>query len=85
MLGCMLHPLTVPAAATAQRPSWTELRVEVRERIEAVVGSPVRAAASQGSGYTSGFASRRRLADGRAVFVKAASSHRAWLAEAYPH
>ncbi|MCW2803120.1 MAG: aminoglycoside phosphotransferase family protein [Propionibacteriaceae bacterium] len=79
----MLHPLTVPTAATAQRPRWAELPVEVRERIEAVVGSPVRTAVSQGSGYTPGFASRLRLADGRGVFVKAASSDRGWLVEAY--
>ena len=40
-------------------------------------------ARSQDSGFTPGFASRLRLADGRRVFVKAADDRSAWLLDAY--
>jgi aminoglycoside phosphotransferase (APT) family kinase protein len=53
-----------------------ELPVEVRRAVEDAAGSPVRTAASQGGGFTSGFASRLELEDGRRLFVKAATSDR---------
>ena len=66
-------PLSVPFGATAARPTWDALPSEVRARIEGRAGSPVLQAISQGSGFTSGFASRLLLADGTRLFVKAAS------------
>jgi hypothetical protein len=65
------------------RPAWSDLRPDVRRRIEDAAGAAVLAAASQGSGFTPGFASRLRLADGRRVFVKAADASRPWLLESY--
>jgi len=67
-------PLRVPQAASAVRPAWDELPPEVRAAVEEAAGSPVREAVSQGGGFTSGFASRLLLADGRRCFVKAATS-----------
>jgi Ser/Thr protein kinase RdoA (MazF antagonist) len=81
--GLMGLELTVPIAATAMRPSWAELPQAVRERIDALLGSPVRSAVSQGSGFTPGFASRLVLEDGRRCFVKAADDRNPWLQEAY--
>ena len=68
----MAHPLLVPVGATAVRPTWTELPVEVRHLVEQQLGSHVTGAASQGSGYTPGFASRLTVRDGGRAFVKAA-------------
>ena len=79
----MSLPLTVPVAGTAVRPLWPELPVAVRHRIEGAIGAAVVAAASQDSGFTPGFASRLRLADGRRVFVKATDARRPWLLDCY--
>jgi hypothetical protein len=66
--------VTVPVRATARRPSWPALPAAVRDRIcLAAVGQVVQAE-STGTGFTPGFASRLTLADGRRIFVKAASS-----------
>lgn len=62
-----------PSGATAQRPSWAALPSSVRALIEARFGQPVLRAVSQGGGFTNGFASRLRLADGSRAFVKAVS------------
>jgi hypothetical protein len=67
-------PLVVPFGATANRPTWDELPADVRSVVEDRAGSAVLQAISQGSGFTSGFASRLVLADGTRLFVKAASS-----------
>ena len=69
-------PLRVPRAASAVRPSWDDLPGEVRDAIVQRAGSAVRQAVSQGGGFTSGFASRLELQDGRRLFVKAATSER---------
>ena len=79
----MSLPLTVPVAGTAVRPEWAELPVGIRHRIEQALGSSVVTAASQGSGFTPGFASRLRLADGRRVFVKAADAGQPWMRDSY--
>jgi hypothetical protein len=77
-------PLTVPQQATAVRPSWSELPAEARAIIETRCGADVVAAESMGAGFTPGFASRLRLADGRRVFVKAADeTTRGLFADSY--
>jgi hypothetical protein len=63
-----------PYGATANRPTWSTLPADLRALIEQRLGAPVASAESQGSGFTNGFASRLRLDDGSAVFVKAVSS-----------
>ena len=79
----MSLPLTVPVAGTAVRPQWPDLPAAVRRRIEEALGGSVVTAVSQGSGFTPGFASRLRLADGRRVFVKAASGAVGWMIDSY--
>ncbi len=64
----------LPVRATARRPSWADLAPAVRAAICSLAGSDVIRARSAGTGFTSGFASRLDLADGRQVFVKAASA-----------
>jgi aminoglycoside phosphotransferase (APT) family kinase protein len=64
----------VPYGGTAQRPSWEGLPDAVRAAVEARVGQAVVAGTSQGGGFTDGFASRLKLADGSGLFVKAISS-----------
>lgn len=76
-------PLTVPHAATAQRPTWPELPDAVRDWIDQELGSPVVSAVSERSGYTPGFASRLQLGDGRRVFAKLAGWDKGWLLESY--
>ena len=76
-------PLAVPVAGTAVRPLWSELPAALRTRVERTLGAEVVEAHSQGSGFTPGFASRLRLADGRRVFVKATEASRPWLVDAY--
>jgi hypothetical protein len=66
--------VVIPVRATAVRKTWLELPPPVRALVEDVVGQPVVGAWSAGTGFTPGFASRLDLADGRHVFVKAASS-----------
>ena len=76
-------PLAVPVGRSARRPHWSDLPAAVRARLEDGWGASVVEARSQGSGFTPGFASRLRLADGRRFFVKAADDRRAWLVESY--
>lgn len=63
----------VPHGDTARRLTWTFLPPELRDLIEQRLGSPVVDAASQTGGFTPGFASILTGADGRQLFVKAAS------------
>jgi Ser/Thr protein kinase RdoA (MazF antagonist) len=63
----------IPVRATARRPTWSDLAEPVRSAIIEQAGSDVVLATSVGTGFTPGFASRLDLADGRRVFVKAAS------------
>jgi hypothetical protein len=75
---------TVPSASTAQRPRWDTLPDDLRRAVESRLGARVAQAQSQDSGFTPGLASRLLLADGRRVFVKAASSQTApWVVDAY--
>lgn len=75
---------TVPSASTAQRPRWDALPVDLRRAVESRLGARVAQARSQDSGFTPGLASRLLLADGRRVFVKAASTEAAaWVVDAY--
>ncbi|HEU0287349.1 MAG TPA: hypothetical protein VFR22_09925, partial [Nocardioidaceae bacterium] len=53
-------------------PTWDDLPRVVRALIAERCGGDVVAAESMGAGFTPGFASRLRLADGRRAFVKAA-------------
>jgi aminoglycoside phosphotransferase (APT) family kinase protein len=76
-------PLTVPVGRSARRPQWADLPPAVRGRLEVGLGSKVVEAHSQDSGFTPGFASRLRLADGRRLFVKAADDQRDWLVSSY--
>ena len=76
-------PLTVPHAATAQRPDWSDLPAEVRDWVVDQLGAAVVSAISERSGYTPGFAARLVLADGRRVFAKVAGWGREWLLESY--
>ena len=64
---------SVPHGATARRLTWPFLPPELRSEIEHRLGSEVVDAASQDSGFTAGFASVLTGADGRRLFVKAAS------------
>ena len=66
--------VAIPVRRTARRRSWEQLPVAVRAQVEAAAGSSVIRTWSAGTGFTPGFASRVRLADGRDLFVKAASS-----------
>lgn len=63
----------VPFGRTARRLEWQHLPAQVRSWVEDRCGSPVVDAASQGGGFTPGFASVLTCADGSRVFVKAAS------------
>ena len=78
----------VPIRATARRPHWADLPASAREAIAFRLGSEVISTSSTGIGFTPGFASRLDLANGRRVFVKAASdaddARYGWgLSEAY--
>ena len=75
--------MTVPHAATAQRPGWSDLPSEVRDWVQDQLGSAVVSATSELSGYTPGFAARLRLGDGRRVFAKIAGWGKDWLLESY--
>lgn len=66
-------PTTIPHGRTARRLEWTHLPPHVRAVVEQRCGSPVVSAASQGAGFTPGFASVLTCADGSRHFVKAAS------------
>jgi aminoglycoside phosphotransferase (APT) family kinase protein len=67
-------PTTIPHGRTAQRLTWPHLPPGIRTYIERRCGSPVVDAASQGGGFTPGFASVLTCADGSRHFVKAAST-----------
>jgi aminoglycoside phosphotransferase (APT) family kinase protein len=78
----------VPVRATARRPQWADLSVSARDAIAGRLSSDVVRTSSTGTGFTPGFASRLDLADGKRVFVKAASdaddARYGWgLSEAY--
>lgn len=74
----------VPTGATALRPRWASVPADLRGVVESRLGAAVVEARSQNSGFTPGLASRLLLADGRRVFVKAASTEAApWVVEAY--
>ena len=62
-----------PSGRTARRLEWTFLPPRLRTLIERRCGSPVIDAASQGGGFTPGFASVLTCEDGSRHFVKAAS------------
>jgi Phosphotransferase enzyme family len=66
-------PSTLPHGRTARRLEWQFLPPHVRALVAERCGSPVVAAASQGTGFTPGFASVLTCADGSHHFVKAAS------------
>jgi aminoglycoside phosphotransferase len=59
----------VTAAGT--RIGWRDLPVEIRERIEQIVGGRVVEAVSQSGGFSPGTADRVVTAEGRRAFVKA--------------
>ncbi|MCW6008040.1 phosphotransferase [Micromonospora sp. CPCC 205371] len=63
----------VPYDATAVRPDWADLPVDLRAAITAKLGSPVTWATTAGGGFTRGFAAVLDTASGERVFVKAAS------------
>jgi hypothetical protein len=63
----------VPHGATARRLAWPLLPPALRRAVEERLGSPVAAAESAGAGYSPGCAAVVTTADGRRVFVKAAS------------
>jgi hypothetical protein len=63
----------VPAGRTARRLDWLLLPPEVRRLVERRFGSAVVATRSAGSGFTPGLASVLTGADGRTMFLKAAS------------
>jgi aminoglycoside phosphotransferase (APT) family kinase protein len=67
------RPNPVPTGRTARRLEWRFLPPHVRALVEERCGSPVVDAASQGAGFTPGFASVLTCADGSRHFVKAAS------------
>jgi aminoglycoside phosphotransferase (APT) family kinase protein len=64
----------VLAGNGALRLQWDDLPQHVRDRLESDLGAPVAEAVNQPGGFSPGFASRLRLADGRRVFVKAVSA-----------
>jgi aminoglycoside phosphotransferase (APT) family kinase protein len=66
-------PTTIPHGRTARRLEWPHLPPQIRALIERRCGSPVVDAASQGAGFTPGFASVLTCEDGTRHFVKAAS------------
>lgn len=57
----------------SHRLQWAETPVGVRDEIARTCGSPVVEAVGQSGGYGPGLATRAVLADGRRVFIKAAS------------
>lgn len=63
----------VPHGQTSRRLDWLLLPPQVRRTVEERFGTPVVEAHSAGSGYTPGCASLLVGADGRQLFLKAAS------------
>jgi aminoglycoside phosphotransferase (APT) family kinase protein len=72
MMGAVT-PFPAPSGRTALRLEWPHLPPAVRAEVERRLGAPVVEARSQNGGYTPGLASVLVGADGRRVFVKAAS------------
>lgn len=70
----MASPYPAPSGRTARRLEWPFLPPNLRAYIERKCGSPVVDAASQGAGFTPGFASVLTCEDGSKHFVKAAST-----------
>jgi hypothetical protein len=68
------RPTAVPHGQTAQRLEWRFLPPHIRAQVEERCGAPVIDAASQGAGFTPGFASVLTCADGSRHFVKAAAA-----------
>ncbi|PWN01840.1 hypothetical protein DJ010_16805 [Nocardioides silvaticus] len=66
-------PTRIPHGRTARRLDWVFLPPHIRSEVEERFGSPVVDAVSMTSGFTPGFASVLRCADGSRHFVKAAS------------
>lgn len=64
----------VPPPAEGARLDWKTVPASVRAALEAEFGSAVVDAASQPTGFSPGVAARLQLANGRRVFVKAASA-----------
>ena len=62
---------STPPSATGSRLSWPELPLEVREQVEALLGSTVLQAVTQPGGFSPGVAARLSLANGDKAFVKA--------------
>ncbi|WUJ69159.1 aminoglycoside phosphotransferase family protein [Kribbella soli] len=70
----MSHAPDVDYSATSQRPAWDSLPADLHEALAVALGTEITAvSAPVSSGFTGGFAARARLADGRRVFIKAAS------------
>ena len=69
-----MFPTVIPHGRTARRLTWAHLPPPVRRAVERRLGAPVIDAASQGGGFTPGFASVLTCADGTRAFVKAAST-----------
>ena len=63
----------VPYDATAVRPDWSALPAGLRDAVAARLGGPPVAVRVTGAGFTRGFAAVVETADGRPVFLKAAS------------
>ncbi|HLZ30480.1 MAG TPA: phosphotransferase [Chloroflexota bacterium] len=63
-----------PPPAAGVRLQWSAVPQSIQQRFEAWANSPVVEAASQSTGFSPGVAAHLRLADGRALFVKAVSS-----------
>jgi Ser/Thr protein kinase RdoA (MazF antagonist) len=71
-------------SASKRRPLWSELPEPVRAEVERLAHGRVVSAQNCPGGYSPGFASRLRLADGRGIFVKAMDADH-WPFEAQFH
>ncbi|GAA2023808.1 hypothetical protein GCM10009839_21860 [Catenulispora yoronensis] len=67
----------LPHHTGSRRISWDAVPQDVAAGIERLIGAKVVAAAGQAGGFSEGLASLVTVADGRRVFVKAASSQNA--------
>jgi hypothetical protein len=63
-----------PPPAEGVRQQWSAVPRHIQHAFEAWADSPVVEAVSQSTGFSPGVATHLRLADGRALFVKAVSS-----------
>jgi aminoglycoside phosphotransferase (APT) family kinase protein len=69
---------------TAARPVWVDLPGSVHDLVASLCGTAVvQAGPPAGGGFTSGYAGRVELADGRAVFVKAGGPVNEHIVPAY--